>query len=88
MYKANKKLASALVAGAMSVTGAAQAADIVIGVPNWPSTVRSPDPYHQRDCRCSNSCRVATARKQTTPSRAMERGRGTAASGSATRATS
>jgi len=43
MYKANKKLASALVAGAMSVTGAAQAADIVIGVPNWPSVAMTAD---------------------------------------------
>ena len=43
MYKANKKLASALVAGAMSITGAAQAADIVIGVPNWPSVAMTAD---------------------------------------------
>ena len=37
MNPLNKKLASVLVAGAMSTGTAAQAADIVIGVPNWPS---------------------------------------------------
>ena len=43
MHKLNKKLASVLVAGAMGASGAAQAADIVIGVPNWPSVAMTAD---------------------------------------------
>ena len=43
MHKVNKKLASVLVAGAMGISGAAQAADIVIGVPNWPSVAMTAD---------------------------------------------
>ena len=37
MKKVNSKIAGAVIAGAMGVGGVAQAADIVIGVPNWPS---------------------------------------------------
>ena len=37
MKNVNKKLAGTLLAGAMGFSGVAQAADLVIGVPNWPS---------------------------------------------------
>ena len=37
MNNVEKKLVGALVAGAMGIGSAAQAADMVIGVPNWPS---------------------------------------------------
>ena len=37
MKNVNKKLAGTLLAGAMGFGGVAQAADLVIGVPNWPS---------------------------------------------------
>ena len=37
MKKTSLKLASALLAGSIGFSGAAKAADIVIGVPNWPS---------------------------------------------------
>ncbi len=43
MRKVNKKLVGALIASAMGVGGAAQAADIVIGVPNWPSVAMTAD---------------------------------------------
>ncbi len=43
MKKTNKKLVGALIAGAMGVSGAAQAADIVIGVPNWPTVAMTAD---------------------------------------------
>lgn len=38
-----KQLAGVILAGAMGVTGTAQAADIVIGVPNWPSVAMTAD---------------------------------------------
>ncbi len=38
-----KQLAGVLLAGAMGVTGTAQAADLVIGVPNWPSVAVTAD---------------------------------------------
>ena len=43
MKQANKKLAGALVASAMAASSAAQAADIVIGVPNWPTVAMTAD---------------------------------------------
>ncbi len=43
MKKANKKLVGALIASAMGVSGTAQAADIVIGVPNWPTVAMTAD---------------------------------------------
>ena len=43
MRKVNKKLVGALIAGAMGVGGSVQAADIVIGVPNWPSVAMTAD---------------------------------------------
>ncbi len=43
MNKVNNKLAGILVAGAMGFGGTAQAADIVIGVPNWPSVAMTAD---------------------------------------------
>ncbi len=36
MRKVNKKLVGALIASEMGVGGSVQAADIVIGAPNWP----------------------------------------------------
>ncbi len=43
MKKVNNKLAGILVAGAMGISGTAQAADLVIGVPNWPSVAMTAD---------------------------------------------
>ena len=43
MKKVNNKLAGILVAGAMGLSGTAQAADLVIGVPNWPSVAMTAD---------------------------------------------
>ena len=43
MRKLNKKLIGALIASAMGVGGSVQAADIVIGVPNWPSVAMTAD---------------------------------------------
>ena len=43
MNKVNNKLAGILVAGAMGLSGTAQAADLVIGVPNWPSVAMTAD---------------------------------------------
>ncbi|MCY3768046.1 MAG: amino acid-binding protein [Gammaproteobacteria bacterium] len=43
MKKVNNKLAGILVAGTMGFGGVAQAADLVIGVPNWPSVAMTAD---------------------------------------------
>ena len=38
-----KKMAGVVLAGTLGMSGAAQAADIVIGVPNWPSVAMTAD---------------------------------------------
>ena len=43
MRNLNKKLVGALIASAMGVGGSVQAAEIVIGVPNWPSVAMTAD---------------------------------------------